>query len=66
MRRDTGIQVVGMVVISEGAGKLTLRAGQRKLGLKWSDLIEYSGSRATRGGVLPRGFRRVERIDLNT
>ncbi len=66
VRRDTGIQVVGMVVISEGAGKLTLRAGQRKLGLKWSDLIEYSGSRATRGGVLPRGFRRVERIDLNT
>jgi topoisomerase-4 subunit A len=30
--------------------------------LKWSDLVEYGGSRAQRGGLLPRGFQRVERI----
>ncbi len=65
LRREAGVQVIGVAVISEGVGKLSLRAGQRKLGLKWSDLVEYGGSRASRGGILPRGFRRVEQIDYD-
>jgi topoisomerase-4 subunit A len=38
-------------------------AGARKLTLRWADLVEYGGNRATRGGLLPRGLRRVERIE---
>jgi topoisomerase IV subunit A len=56
-------RVVGVAVVAEGKGEVTLYAGQRKLTLKWSDLVEYGGNRATRGGVLPRGLRRVERIE---
>jgi len=58
-----GERVVGVSVVAEGKGEVTLYAGQRKLTLKWADLVEYGGNRATRGGVLPRGLRRVERIE---
>ena len=56
-------RVAGIAVVTEGKGEVTLFAGQRKLTLKWSDLVEYGGNRATRGGLLPRGLRRVERIE---
>jgi topoisomerase-4 subunit A len=58
-------RVAGVAVVSEGKGEVTLYAGQRKLTLKWADLVEYGGNRATRGGVLPRGLRRVERIQTS-
>ncbi|MGN6313973.1 MAG: DNA topoisomerase IV subunit A, partial [Rhodanobacteraceae bacterium] len=56
-------RVAGIATVSEGKGEVTLHAGARKLILKWSDLVEYGGSRAQRGGLLPRGLRRVERIE---
>ena len=56
-------RVAGVAVVTEGNGEVTLFAGQRKLTLRWSDLVEYGGNRATRGGLLPRGLRRVERIE---
>lgn len=56
-------RVVGIAAVAEGAGEVTLYAGARKLTLKWVDLVEYGGHRATRGGLLPRGLRRVERIE---
>ncbi|MBB6187204.1 DNA topoisomerase IV subunit A [Rhodanobacter sp. MP7CTX1] len=56
-------RVAGVAVVAEGKGEVTLYAGQRKLTLKWSDLVEYGGTRASRGGLLPRGLRRVERIE---
>ncbi|MCX7513608.1 DNA topoisomerase IV subunit A [Frateuria sp. STR12] len=56
-------RVAGIAVVAEGKGEVTLYAGQRKLTLRWSDLVEYGGNRATRGGLLPRGLRRVERIE---
>ena len=49
----------------KGRGEVTLYAGARKLILKWADLVEYGGSRAQRGGNLPRGFQRVERIETS-
>jgi len=56
-------RVAGIAVVAEGKGEVTLYAGQRKLTLRWSDLVEYGGNRASRGAVLPRGLRRVERIE---
>ena len=55
--------MVGIAVVAEAKGEVTLYAGQRKLILKWADLVEYGGTRATRGALLPRGFQRVERIE---
>jgi len=60
-----GERVAGIAVVSEGRGEVTLYAGARKLILKWADLVEYNGNRAQRGGSLPRGFQRVERIETS-
>ncbi|KZV14985.1 putative DNA gyrase subunit A, chloroplastic/mitochondrial [Dorcoceras hygrometricum] len=57
-----GERAVGIAVVAEGKGEVTMYAGARKLTLKWADLVEYGGNRASRGGLLPRGLRRVERI----
>jgi topoisomerase-4 subunit A len=62
-RLGEGERIVGVAVVSEGSGEVTLYAGQRKLILKWADLVEYNGNRAQRGGKLPRGFQRVDRIE---
>lgn len=58
-----GERVAGVAVATESKGEVTLYAGARKLTLRWADLVEYGGNRATRGGLLPRGLRRVERIE---
>jgi topoisomerase-4 subunit A len=58
-----GERVAGIAIVAEAKGEVTLYAGQRKLTLKWSDLVEYGGSRAARGSLLPRGLQRVERIE---
>ena len=62
-RLGAGERVVGIAVVAEGNGEVTLYAGQRKLTLKWVDLVAYGGNRATRGALLPRGLQRVERIE---
>ncbi|HST27211.1 MAG TPA: DNA topoisomerase IV subunit A [Rudaea sp.] len=58
-----GERAAGIAVVAEGKGEVTLWAGQRKLILKWADLVEYNGNRAQRGSKLPRGFTRVDRIE---
>ena len=60
-----GERVAGIAVVAEAKGEVTLYAGQRKLTLKWADLVEYGGSRAARGSLLPRGLQRVERIETS-
>jgi topoisomerase-4 subunit A len=60
-----GERAAGIAVVAEGKGEVTLWAGQRKLILKWADLVEYNGNRAQRGGSLPRGFTRVDRIETS-
>jgi topoisomerase-4 subunit A len=62
-RLGDGERVAGITVVTEGKGEVTLYAGARKLTLRWADLVEYGGNRAGRGGLLPRGLQRVERIE---
>jgi topoisomerase-4 subunit A len=64
-RLGEGERVAGVAIVAEGKGEVTLYAGQRKLILKWADLVEYGGARAARGGLLPRGLQRVERIETS-
>ena len=58
-----GERVAGIAVVAEGKGEVTVYAGQRKLILRWADLVEYNGNRAARGSLLPRGLQRVERVE---
>ena len=44
---------------------LTLYCGQRHLTLKPADLANYAGARAQRGAKLPRGFQRVDRLEVS-
>ncbi len=60
---SAGERVAGIAVVAEGKGEVTIYAGQRKLVLRWADLVEYGGGRATRGNLLPRGLQRVERLE---
>ena len=49
------------VVTSEQS--LLVWSGERKMTLKFAELKDYRGERAQRGGVLPRGWRKVERLE---
>jgi topoisomerase-4 subunit A len=43
---------------------LVVRSGERKMTIKFADLKEYRGERAQRGAVLPRGWRKVDRLEV--
>ena len=43
---------------------LVIYAGKRHINLKHSDLEHYFGERGRRGNKLPRGFQKVDRIDI--
>ncbi|MBK5007632.1 DNA topoisomerase IV subunit A [Pseudomonas sp. S60] len=55
--------VTDIAVIAEGA-TLVLRAGKRTLSLKADDLEHYKGERGRRGSKLPRGFQRVDGLQV--
>jgi topoisomerase-4 subunit A len=43
---------------------LIVHCGERKMTLKFTELKDYRGERAQRGAVLPRGWRKVERLEV--
>lgn len=45
---------------------VVVHSGKRYLKLKGSDLDAYRGERGRRGNKLPRGFQKVERIEVAT
>jgi topoisomerase-4 subunit A len=54
--------VTAMAVVGAGQS-LRVWSGDRQMTLSPSDLKNYVGERAQRGAVLPRGWRKVERIE---
>jgi topoisomerase-4 subunit A len=46
-------------------GELKLTAGKRSLTLKGADIAHYTGNRAQRGSVLPRGFQKVDCLEVS-
>jgi topoisomerase-4 subunit A len=58
-----GERVAGIAVVGDGR-ELIVHAGSRYLRLKPSELDHYRGERAQRGGMLPRGFTRVDRVEV--
>ncbi|MFJ4154501.1 DNA topoisomerase IV subunit A [Pseudomonas sp. NPDC089752] len=57
--------VTDLAVIAEGS-TLVLQAGKRTLSLKPDDLEHYKGERGRRGSKLPRGFQRVDGLQVES
>ncbi|WP_237067497.1 DNA topoisomerase IV subunit A [Microbulbifer guangxiensis] len=55
--------VVGVAVL-EGNAQLVIHAGKRHTKIKISELDHYIGERGRRGNKLPRGFQKVDRIEV--
>jgi topoisomerase-4 subunit A len=55
--------LVGILAVPAG-GKVRLNSGKRYFSLKASDLNAYEGERGRRGNKLPRGFQKVDSIEL--
>lgn len=59
----SGKDAVVAAVAMPAHGQLKVTSGKRQLTMKGQDIEHYSGSRAQRGSVLPRGFQRVDGLD---
>ncbi len=55
--------LVALAVVNEGQ-KLIVHSGKRFIALKTGDLDAYQGERGRRGNKLPRGFQRVDRVEI--
>lgn len=55
--------VIDMALLNAGQ-TLVLHAGKRTLSLREADLLLYRAERGRRGSLLPRGFQRVERLQV--
>jgi topoisomerase IV subunit A len=54
--------VVDVAVVPEG-GECLVHSGRQYLRLKAADLLGFRGERAQRGGRLPKGYQRVDRLE---
>lgn len=58
-------RVVAVAVVPPG-GTLQVRSGARTMSLSFKDLENYLGARASRGGLLPRGWQKVDGLHAET
>jgi len=56
-------QVVAVAVVPPG-GTLSVKSGARSMSLSFKDLGDYLGARASRGGLLPRGWQKVDGLSV--
>ena len=56
-------KVVAIAVVPPG-GTLTVKSGARTMSLAFKDLDPYLGPRGSRGGLLPRGWQKVEALGV--
>lgn len=56
-------QVVAAAVLAPG-NKLLVQSGARTMTLTVADLNDYVGKRASRGGLLPRGWQKVDGLSV--
>ena len=54
-------KLVAAAVVPE-EGNLQVYSGSRMMTIRWDDSDPYYGERALRGGLLPRGWRTVDRL----
>ena len=56
-------RVVAVAVVPPG-GKLQVKSGSRTMTLSFKELDEYVGARGSRGGLLPRGWQKVDGLGV--
>jgi topoisomerase-4 subunit A len=56
-------ELMTAVAVVPAGGRLAVHCGERKMTLSWKDLEHYRGERGQRGAVLPRGWRKVDRLE---
>ncbi|HKE95054.1 MAG TPA: DNA topoisomerase IV subunit A, partial [Povalibacter sp.] len=56
-------EFLAAIAVVSPTQNLIVRSGERKMTLKFAELKDYRGERAQRGAVLPRGWRKVERLE---
>jgi topoisomerase-4 subunit A len=61
--KDGGGEFLAAVAVVAPGQNLLVWSGERKMTLKFAELKDYRGERAQRGAVLPRGWRKVERLE---
>jgi topoisomerase-4 subunit A len=54
-------RLAALAVVPDG-GNLQVHTGTRSMTIKWDDLGTYDGERGLRGTLLPKGWRKVERL----
>ena len=59
----TSVKGDRIVAVPEG-GSLLVHSGARTMTLSWRDLEAYLGARGSRGGLLPRGWQKVEALSV--
>ncbi|HET9388535.1 MAG TPA: DNA topoisomerase IV subunit A [Steroidobacteraceae bacterium] len=57
-------EMLKAVAVVPPGGKLILWTAEKQKTLSWSELKDYRGQRAQRGSVLPRGWREIERLEV--
>jgi topoisomerase-4 subunit A len=57
-------RVVAIAVVSTGA-TLSVKSGARTMSLSYRDLDAYLGTRGSRGGLLPRGWQKVDGLAVD-
>jgi len=62
----SGEELLLAVAVMADADQLIIRAGARHLRLKLKDLEHYVGQRALRGHKLPRGFQKVDGVEVES
>ncbi|TNF33115.1 MAG: DNA topoisomerase IV subunit A, partial [Gammaproteobacteria bacterium] len=63
-RLKTREEFVAAIAVIKPGETLLVHSGKRHLGLKLSDLEHYRGERGRRGNKLPRGFQKVDRVEV--
>jgi topoisomerase-4 subunit A len=56
-------RLVAIAVVPEG-GHLQVQTNTRSMTIRWDDLADYDGERGRRGALLPKGWRKVERLSV--
>ncbi len=56
-------RVVSVAAVPEG-GSLLVHSGARTMTLSWRDLEAWLGARGSRGGLLPRGWQKVDALSV--
>jgi len=59
-----GDETITAIAVITSSQNLVVRSGDRKMTIKFADLKEYKGERAQRGAVLPRGWRKVDKLEV--